>query len=104
MYISGGENVYPAEIENVLAEMPQVAGVAVVAIDDKKWGQVGLAAIRQKAATELSEDEARTYCREHLAAYKVPRYFQFVSEIPVNAQGKVMKKAIKDRFEANASL
>lgn len=103
MYISGGENVYPAEIENVLAEMHQVAGVAVVAIDDEKWGQVGLAAIRLRAATELREDEARAYCKKHLAAYKVPRYFQFVSEIPVNAQGKVRKNEIRRRYEATAA-
>lgn len=100
MYISGGENVYPAEVENVLTEIDAVASVAVVAIDDEKWGQVGLAAIQLRGSAELSEDAVRKYCKENLAGYKVPRYFQFVDKLPVNPQGKIRKNEIRRKFEA----
>lgn len=100
MYISGGENVYPAEVENVLAEIDAVAAAAVVSIDDEKWGQVGLAAICRKA--DLSEEQVLAYCREHLAGFKVPKYVRFVSELPLNAQGKVQKDRIRQGFLAES--
>ncbi len=96
MYISGGENVYPTEVENVLTEMDRVAEAAVVAVDDEKWGQVGLAAVRKRGGAELSEEDVLEYCAEHLAGYKVPRYVRFVEALPVNAQGKVQKDAIRE--------
>ncbi|MGI9238029.1 MAG: class I adenylate-forming enzyme family protein [Woeseiaceae bacterium] len=99
MYISGGENVYPAEIENVLAEMDAIAAAAVVAIDDEKWGQVGLAAMQLRRGASLTEDEVISYCREHLAAYKIPRHVQFVAELPLSPQGKVQKDTIKKQFD-----
>jgi len=98
MYISGGENVYPAEVENVLTEMDAVGEAAVVAIDDEKWGQVGLAAIRRRRGMDLGEDDVRAFCSERLARYKVPRYVTFVDALPVNAQGKVQKDAIRATF------
>ncbi len=98
MYISGGENVYPAEVENVLAEMDRVAEAAVVAVDHEKWGQVGLAAICARDGAELSEEDVLAYCTKHLAGYKVPRYVRFVDALPVNAQGKVQKAAIREAF------
>lgn len=96
MYISGGENVYPAEVENILAEIDQVVAAAVVAVDDEKWGQVGLAAICRTG--DLSEEQVLAHCGEHLAPYKVPKYVRFVRELPLNAQGKVRKDRIRQDF------
>lgn len=100
MYISGGENVYPAEIENVLVQMDAIHAAAVVAVDDKKWGQVGLAAIKCRPDSGLTEAEVRDFCKQHLAAYKLPRFIHFVDDLPLSAQGKVMKEAIKREFDA----
>ena len=100
MYISGGENVYPAEIENVLTELDAVAAVAVVAVPDRKWGQVGLASVQLHRGAQLGEEALRSYCRERLAGYKVPRYFQFVDELPLSPQGKVRKDVLRSEFEA----
>ena len=102
MYISGGENVYPAEIENILAEMDAVAASAVVAVPDEEWGQAGLAAIVLKPGEDLTVDEVTAYCRQHLAAYKVPKHVRFVDQLPLNAQGKVRKDSLRDSFAAEA--
>ena len=98
MYISGGENVYPAEVENVLTEMDRITAAAVVAIDDDKWGQVGLAVVTLRDGCELGEDEVRNWCREHLAGYKVPKFVRFVEQLPLNAQGKVRKDVLAAEF------
>ncbi|MDJ0709132.1 MAG: AMP-binding protein [Woeseiaceae bacterium] len=98
MYISGGENVYPAEVENVLSEMDDVGAAAVVAVADDKWGQVGLAVIQAQPGSQLAEDAVTDWCREHLAGYKVPRYVRFVDALPLNAQGKVQKDQLLKEF------
>ena len=98
MYISGGENVYPAEVENVLTEMDEVGAAAVVAVDDEKWGQVGLAIVVPRGGRSLDEDAVRTWCREHLAGFKVPKYVRFVEALPLNAQGKVQKDVLAAGF------
>jgi fatty-acyl-CoA synthase len=92
MFISGGENVYPAEIENVLAGHPAVAEAAVVAAPDPRWGEVGCAFVRPaegRPAPAVAELEA--FCRARLAAYKVPATFQYVDDFPRTAAGKVKK-------------
>jgi fatty-acyl-CoA synthase len=92
MFISGGENVYPAEVENVLSAHPAVVGVAVLAEADPKWGEVG------RAFVQLAPDEGRpdgaeltAFCRARLAPYKVPRRFEFVAEFPRTSAGKIQK-------------
>jgi fatty-acyl-CoA synthase len=87
MYISGGENVYPAEIEAVLHEHPQVADAAVVGVADERWGEVGVAFV----VAEATEEELLEWCRARLARFKVPKSFRFVGEIPRNGMGKVQK-------------
>jgi fatty-acyl-CoA synthase len=99
MFISGGENVYPAEVENVLTEMDEVGDAAVVAVDDKKWGQVGLAVIRTRRGSVLDEETVARHCEAQLARYKVPKYFRFVEALPLNAQGKVQKDVLLREFE-----
>ncbi len=91
MYISGGENVYPAEVENILDEHPAVMESAVTGVSDEKWGEVGCAHILLRPNQSASADELRQYCRDRLAAYKVPRYVSFAADFPRTAAGKVQK-------------
>jgi fatty-acyl-CoA synthase len=96
MYISGGENVYPAEVENVLAAHPAVAEAAVVASPHPRWGEVGRAFLRLaegRAAPAPAELEA--FCRARLAAFKVPVRFDFVEDFPRTAAGKVRKHLLE---------
>lgn len=91
MYISGGENVYPAEVENVLDDHPDVQEASVTGVPDEKWGEVGCAHIilRQGASCDIATLTA--WCRERLAAYKVPRHILFARDFPRTAAGKVQK-------------
>ncbi|WP_346838011.1 long-chain fatty acid--CoA ligase [Microbulbifer sp. SAOS-129_SWC] len=97
MYISGGENVYPAEVEKVLEQHPAIAEVAVVGMPDERWGEVGKAYLGVRADSDApGEDELHAFCRERLAGYKVPRAFQVLEALPRNALGKVIKQALRD--------
>jgi fatty-acyl-CoA synthase len=91
MVISGGENVYPAEIENVLHEHAAVAEAAVVGVPDERWGEACLAFVVLAAGTDAGEDELLDFCRDRLARYKVPREVRFVERLPRNALNKVAK-------------
>jgi fatty-acyl-CoA synthase len=92
MFISGGENVYPAEVENVLAAHPAVSEAAVVAIPHPKWGEVGRAFIQLASGAERPRpSDLESFCRSRLAAYKVPKSFEFVPDFPRTAAGKVQK-------------
>lgn len=92
MFISGGENVYPVEIENVLVGHPAVLDAAVIGVEDDTWGEVGVAFLCAVHGRELPDDhQLRDYCREHLAAYKVPKRFIHVTEFPRTAAGKIRK-------------
>ncbi|WP_439658922.1 FadD3 family acyl-CoA ligase [Lentzea sp. HUAS TT2] len=91
MYICGGFNVYPAEIEQVLARLPGVAESAVVGMADARLGEVGVAHIVTAPGFALSADEVIAFCRERLANYKVPRAVEFHPALPRNAMGKVLK-------------
>jgi fatty-acyl-CoA synthase len=89
MYISGGENVYPAEVEAVLHEHVAVADAAVVAVPDERWGEAGLAFV--VAAAPVGEEELLAFCRERLASFKVPSAVRVVESIPRNSLGKIQK-------------
>jgi fatty-acyl-CoA synthase len=91
MFISGGENVYPAEVERVLLENPKVAAAAVKGVPDRKWGEVAKAFVVVREGNRIAEAELRTWCCERLARYKVPVHFEFVERIPENAGGKIMR-------------
>ncbi|MCB9640760.1 MAG: long-chain fatty acid--CoA ligase [Myxococcales bacterium] len=99
MYISGGENVYPAEIESVLHEMDGIAEAALVGVPDARWGEVGLALLRREEGASIDDQDVLRYCHEHLARYKIPRFVVFAEEIPKTSAGKIDKKAIVARFE-----
>ena len=92
MFISGGENVYPAEVENVLCAHPAIAEAAVIAASDGRWGEVGYAFILPiPGVAALDVAELETFCRARLAGYKVPKHFEMVSDFPRTAAGKIQK-------------
>jgi fatty-acyl-CoA synthase len=93
MYISGGENVYPAEVESVLHEHAAVVDAAVVGVDDERWGEVGVAFV--VAAEAVAADELLAFCRERLAHYKVPKRVRFVDALPMSAMNKVLKDELR---------
>lgn len=97
MFISGGENVYPAEVESVLHEHPGVADAAVVGVPDERWGEVGVAFV---VAEDATEEELLDWCRARIARFKVPKSFRFVAEIPRNGLGKIQKDELLAREEA----
>jgi fatty-acyl-CoA synthase len=98
MFISGGENVYPAEIEAVLYKHPAVHMCAVVGVPDPKWGEVGKACVVLKPGSEASEAELIAHMQHHLARYKVPKSVEFLPELPISAAGKILKRELRDRF------
>ena len=95
MILTAGYNVYPAEIERVVAGHPDVALVAVGSIPDAEKGELAKAYIVPKVGVSPNADSVMTYCREHLAAYKVPRFVQFVDDLPKTSTGKVMRRELK---------
>jgi len=98
MYISGGENVYPAEIEHALYEHPAVHQCAVIGIPDAKWGEVGKACIVLKPGAAANDEEMIAFMRDHLAAYKVPKSVEFLDALPISAAGKILKRELRERF------
>ena len=95
MILTAGFNVYPAEIERVVAGHPDVALVAVGSIPDEDKGELAKAYIVPKTGATPDADDIVSYCREHLAAYKVPRAVQFVDDLPKTSTGKVMRRELK---------
>ena len=98
MFISGGENVYPAEIEQVLAQLPGIAESAVIGVADTRWGEVGRACVVLRKDAALDEQQILDHCRAHLAKYKVPRSVVFCDVLPRNPSGKVLKPELKARY------
>jgi fatty-acyl-CoA synthase len=94
MFISGGENVYPVEIERLLSTHPAIREVAVVGVPDAKWGEVGKAVISLKAGSMLSEQDVTQFCLQGLAKYKVPKQIQFMDDLPKGDSGKILKRAL----------
>ncbi len=95
MFISGGENVYPLEIEEILHRHPAVASCAVVGIPDPKWGEVGAAFVVLKTGKRTTEEELLGYLRDHLARYKIPRRVVFLEALPLSAMGKPLKDELR---------
>jgi fatty-acyl-CoA synthase len=96
MYISGGENVYPAEVEAVIAELPQVAECAVIGVPDDKWGEVGYAFVNVVAGTDITETDIIEHCKAKLAKFKVPKYMTIGQSIPRTASGKAQKHLLRE--------
>jgi len=98
MYISGGENVYPAEVENLFYQHPAVLEVAVVGVPDPQWGEVGLAVVARKPGQEVPAEKLREFCNGKLARYKIPKHITFVQALPRNAAGKVIKSELRKQY------
>src|SRR3954452_11154969 len=99
MIVSGGENVFPREVEDLIANMDGVKEVAVIGVDDEKFGQRLKAFVVRNSGSKPSEDEIKKKVKADLAGYKVPREVVFMDELPRNATGKVLKKELKERHE-----
>lgn len=99
MILTGGENVYPREVEEVLYEHPAVIEAAVVGAPDEKWGEKVVAVIRRRLEIDVTEGEIITFCKERIASYKKPKHVVFITgELPKNASGKVLKRVLRDQM------
>jgi HIP---CoA ligase len=97
MFIVGGFNAYPAEIEGIMLQHPAVAQVAVIGVDDHRLGEVGAAFVIPRAGAEVAEKELVAWCRDHMANYKVPRTVRLVDAFPLTPSGKVMKYVLREQ-------
>ena len=98
MLISGGENVYPAEVENAVLAHPAVADVAVIGVPDEAWGEVGLAVVVLKPGACANPEDIQRTVRERLAGFKVPRFVEYMPALPRNGAGKVTKQELRDAY------
>ena len=98
MIITGGENVYPKEVENVLYRHPAVQEAAVIGIPDPYWVESVHALVVPKADAQATSEEIISFCREQIAHYKAPRSVEFVESLPKNPQGKILKREIRPKY------
>jgi fatty-acyl-CoA synthase len=98
MYITGGENVYPAEVENILYQLPQIAEAAVIGVPSERWGETGKAVLVLKPGQKVSSDEVIAHCLANLAKFKVPQSVEFIDALPRNATGKVLKRTLREQY------
>jgi fatty-acyl-CoA synthase len=103
MYKSGGENVYAAEVENVLIDLPEVVEVAIVGVPDPKWGEVGMAVVVASPGADVTLDGLRAACAGRIARYKHPQHLDLVDALPRNATGKVAKPALREHYHSKAA-
>ncbi|MCB0555716.1 MAG: long-chain fatty acid--CoA ligase [Phaeodactylibacter sp.] len=96
MFISGGENVYPAEVERVLLAHEDISEAAVIGAPDEKWGEVGKAFVVAREGAKLTAENVAEHCRKNLAKFKAPKYILFVDELPKNDTGKINRQALKE--------
>jgi fatty-acyl-CoA synthase len=100
MFISGGENVYPVEIENVLYMHPAVHMCAVIGLPDEKWGEVGKACVVLKPGQSATEEELMKLMQENLARYKIPESIAFMDALPLSSMGKILKRDLREQFSS----
>jgi long-chain acyl-CoA synthetase len=98
MIVSGGENVYPIEVEEALAQHPDVVDVAVIGVPDERWGETVKAVVIARPGADPDPDDLIAFARERLAGYKLPRSIEFVDELPRTASGKVLKRELRKRY------
>ena len=100
MIISGGENIYPAEVENALFGHPAIADVAVIGVPDAKWGESVKAVVVSKPGIEVSVEELIAFARSRIGGFKVPRSIDFVDALPRNPSGKILKRELRKPYWA----
>lgn len=98
MFISGGENVYPAEIENALYQHPDVVLASVLGTTHERWGEAGVAFVVLSEQSGATKTDLEQWCRGRLASYKIPHRFEFVGDLPRNATGKILKNELRKAF------
>ena len=98
MIVSGGENVYPAEVENALFNHPAIGDVAVIGVPDDKWGEAVKAVVVLKPGAEATEDEIISYSRTKIAGYKIPKSIDFTDVLPRNPTGKLLKRELRKPY------
>ena len=98
MIVSGGENIYPAEVENALMSHEEILDAAVVGIPDDKWGESVIAFVVVGESTTLTEDAIISYVRTQIAAYKCPKSIKFINELPRNPSGKILRRELRDPY------
>lgn len=103
MIVSGGENVYPVEVENALSACPGLTDVAVISVPDEKWGEAVKAIVVRDTGAKLGEREVIDFARQHIAAFKCPKSVDFVDSIPRNPSGKILKRALREPYWAGYS-
>jgi len=99
MFISGGENVYPAEVENCISGLDGVLQIAVIGVPDDKWGEVGAACIVKRPNANLTDQEVISFCSEKIARYKIPKHVHFFDALPLGGTGKVLKNELRKMIE-----
>ena len=103
MIISGGENIYPAEVENVLTGHPAILECAVIGLFSEKWGEVPLAIVSLKEGETATPEDIIGYCEDKLARFKIPKAVEFSSDIPRNPSGKILKRILRERYAGQAA-
>ena len=102
MIITGGENVYSREVEEVLYQHPAVAEAAIVGVPDLNWGENVVAVVQKRPGQDVTEAGLIAFCKDNLASYKKPKQVFFIDELPRNAAGKILKRELRDRFRSAA--
>jgi long-chain acyl-CoA synthetase len=100
MIVSGGENVYPAEVENALMKHPAVADVAVIGVPDDRWGEAVKAIVVKAPGSDPTEADLITFARDHLAGFKLPKSVDFADVLPRNPSGKLLKRELREPYWA----
>jgi len=96
--ISGGENIYPAEIERVIDNHPNVLESAAFGVPDERWGEAVMAAVVLKPGESATPAEIVEFCKENMASFKKPKYVEFMDALPRNASGKILKRVLRERY------
>ena len=98
MIVSGGENIYPAEVENALFAHPDIADVAVIGVPSEKWGEAVKACVVPGRGSKVSEDEIIAFARARIAGYKLPKSVDFVDALPRNPSGKILRRELREPY------
>ncbi len=98
MIVSGGENIYPAEVENAVFGHPEVADVAVIGVPDEKWGESVKAVVVLKPGASASVEDIIAHTRTRIAGYKIPRSIDFVTALPRNPSGKILRRELREPY------
>jgi long-chain acyl-CoA synthetase len=101
MVISGGENVYPAEVEHILITMPGLREAAIIGVPDQRWGEAPRAVVVRESGATITEDDVISFCRARLARYKCPTSVRWATELPRTPSGKVMKHVLRDLYTSS---